>query len=119
MSLFHRECEKGTCLIVSEACKEILLIITILKRSIRIIIKTPKSSTAAKTAAKCEAYSENAFLSNDRLSTVCIWRQVSEEKKEGEEKDGEAGHSSSVIVKAPQRIPFDQQSLTVIVSKQS
>lgn len=50
----------------------------------------------------------------------CVYLEASKgEKKKGEEKDGEAGHSSSVMVKASQRIPFDQQSLTVIVSKQS
>lgn len=51
------------------------------------------------------------FLSNDRLSTVCMWSQVSGTKrhKEEEEKDEEADHSSSVVVKALQHIPVEQQ----------
>ncbi len=37
-----------------------------------------------ETAAKCEAYSDSVFLSNDSLSTESIWRQVSETDRERE-----------------------------------
>lgn len=75
-----------------------------------------------ETAAKCEAYSDSLFLSNDSLSTESIWRQVSETEREREWKgtrlrgwpqqfclsQGLAAHSS-----------WPGESLTVTVSKQS